>query len=194
MVKIRRKPQPKRQPLAITLTQAILEKLAELGEITLDAFFPAKYPEARLWRGILGLEPSYEFSPRSFSAILSRLRQQGLVARRGRRKRPYWSLTAKGKSALEEANHEDDPLADLPPRDKIPRLVVFDIPERERKKRNAVRQELLACDFHQLQKSVWLGYRPLPEDFFELLDELNLKKHVHLFTVRETGTIEEAPA
>lgn len=191
MIRIRRKPKPKRWSIVLTLTQLILEKLLEFGEVTLDAFFPAKYPEARLWREILGLDPAYEFSPRSFSAILCRLRKQGLVARRGKRRRSYWSLSAKGKLTLEGIEPKSNPLAHLPPLDKIPRLVIFDIPERERKKRDAIRQELLACDFRQLQKSVWLGYRPLPEDFFGLLDEFNLKKCVHILTVRDTGTIED---
>lgn len=187
MVRIRRRLQTRRPHPLITLTQLILEKLLELGEVTLGAFFPAKYPEARLWRSILGLDPSYEFSPRTFSTILWRLRRQGLVARRGSRK-AHWSLTPEGKTVLENPRTEN-PFADLPPPDRIARLVIFDIPERDRKKRDAVRQELLACDFKALQKSVWLGYRPLPEDFLELLDELNLRKYVHILTVREPGTV-----
>ena len=188
MVRIRRRLPAKQPHPVITLTQLILEKILEFGEVALDAFFPAKYPEARLWRGILGLDPSYEFSPRTFSAILSRLRQQGLVARRGSRRKTSWSLTVRGKAVL-RATGEEEPFADLPPRDGIPRLVTFDIPERDRKKRSVLRRELLACDFRALQKSVWIGYRPLPEDFLELLDELDLRKHVHILTLRNGGTI-----
>lgn len=186
MVRIRSR--PKRISAVITLTQLILEKLMELGEVALDAFFPAKYPEARLWRKILGLDPSYEFSTRSFSVILSRLKRQGLVARRGSNRKTLWAITDQGKALLRPTRGEDL-FEDLPPRDGVSRLVIFDIPERERKKRDAVRRELLACDFRALQKSVWIGYRPLPEDFLELLDELGLHKHVHILTVRDGGTI-----
>lgn len=133
----------------------------ELGEVALDAFFPAKYPEARLWRSILGFDASYEFSPRTFSAILSRLRRQGLVSRRGTHRRASWSLTPQGKAAITAPHHGRDTFAELPPRDQVPRLVAFDIPERERKKRDAIRRELLACDYRPLQRSVWIGYRPL---------------------------------
>lgn len=189
MVRIKQIPKKSKSALAITLTQLILEKLLELGEVTLDAFFPAKYPAARLWRGILGLDAEYEFSPRTFSAILSRLRQEGLVSRRGSHRRAYWSLTPQGKVAM-AAPQGRDPFAELPPRDQIPRLVAFDIPERERAKRDAIRRELLACDYHPLQRSVWIGYRSLPEDFLELLDALNLRKCVHILTVRNAGTIE----
>lgn len=188
MVRIQRRLRPKRPHPVITLTQLILEKLLELGEVTLDAFFPAKYPEARLWRSILGLDASYEFSPRTFSTVLWRLRQQGLVARRGSPK-AHWSLTPEGRAILENPRLED-PFAELPSPDRVPRLVIFDIPERDRKKRDAVRQELTACDFHALQKSVWLGYRPLPDDFLELLDTLDLRKHVHILKISDLGTVD----
>lgn len=193
MVRIKRIPKKPKPRFAITVTQLILEKLLELGEVTLDAFFPAKYPEARLWRSILGLDAKYEFSPRTFSAILSRLRRDGLVSRRGTHRRAFWSLTSQGKAVI-AAPRSRDPFTDLPPRDQVPRLVVFDIPERERAKRDAIRRELLACDYRLLQRSVWIGYRPLPEDFLELLDALNLRTHVHLLTIRDAGTVEISAA
>lgn len=189
MVRIKRLPQISKVKFTITLTQLILEKLLELGEVAIDVFFPAKYPEARLWRGILGLDAGYEFSPRTFSAILSRLRRQGLVSRRGTRRRASWSLTPNGKAAVTSSS-DRDPFADLPPRDQVLRLVAFDIPERERKKRDAIRRQLLSCDYRPLQRSVWIGYRPLPDDFLKLLDALNLREYVHILTIRNAGTIE----
>ena len=168
-----------------TLTRLILERLSEFGEATIDAFLPSNYPEARLWRNILGLDASYRFSPRTFSAILSRLHSQGLVSKQGNNRRARWFLTHKGKSLLSEVQF-------LPPIDRIPRLVIFDVPEIERKKRDAIRRELIACEFEQLQKSVWLGYRPLPEDFVELLDVLEMKKHVHILSIRDKGTVGDA--
>ena len=175
---------------AHSLTKLILEKLAELGQGTLDAFFPAKYPEARMWRALLGLDPRYEFSPRTFSAILSRLRTQGLVARQGTSRKTRWALTPAGRAALNREESDSQKYAGLPPPDRTPRLVIFDIPERERAKRDAIRRELVACDYRPLQKSVWLGYRPLPEDFLELLDALNLRRYLHLVTIRDLGTVD----
>ncbi len=171
-----------------TLGYLLLEKLLEFGELTIDAFLPRRYPEARLWRNLLGLDPAYEFSPRTFSAILSRLRRQGLVERRGSARKARWAITAEGMAQLEALRRTED---QLPPKDSVPRLVIFDIPERERKKRNAVRRELTSCEFQQFQKSVWIGHRPLPEDFFEFLDALNLRKYVHVVSIRELGTLGE---
>ena len=79
----------------------------------------------------------------------------------------------------------------VPPSDGIMRLVIFDIPEKERKKRRALRAELISFNFSQLQKSVWAGENPLPEDFLSFLDELNLKNKVHIFSVRKHGTLQK---
>ena len=78
----------------------------------------------------------------------------------------------------------------MPKKDGIGRLVIFDIPERERKKRDAIRLELIASTFKQLQKSVWIGHHPLPPDFPELLDELRLRGKVHIFTIGKKGTLD----
>ena len=75
--------------------------------------------------------------------------------------------------------------------DGITRLVIFDIPEYERKKRTAIRVELFAHNFRQLQKSVWIGMVPLSKDFIALLDELDLHGKVHIFSVRSEGTLKK---
>lgn len=81
-------------------------------------------------------------------------------------------------------------VAPLPGPDGITRLVIFDIPEQERKKRDSIRLELVAAGFKQLQKSVWVGDRPLPRDFLELLDNLDTRGKVHIFSVKEQGTLD----
>lgn len=73
--------------------------------------------------------------------------------------------------------------------DGIQRLVIFDIPEAMRAKRQAIRAELVSCGYQQLQKSVWLGEKPLSNDFIELLEALDAKPYVHIFSVRKTGTL-----
>lgn len=174
-----------RLPQALTLSRLILEKLGELGVGTLDAFFPAKYPEARLWRKLLGLDARHRFKRETFSVLLSRLQASGLVARSGSRRRSVWRLTRRGE---EEAARR----ASADAGDGVARLVVFDIPERERAKRDAIRLELVAAGYRQLQKSVWCGERPLPADFVELVDALGLRKHVYIFSVRRAGTLPSA--
>lgn len=170
-----------------SVARIILEKLQELGEGTLDAFFPKNYAYAALWRPLLGLDKPRKITRHTISMNLSRLRREGLVEKSGVGRKSEWRLTTKGKRHIrEQPKHME--LSDVR-KDGIRRLVIFDIPERERRKRDMIRAELLCCKFRQLQKSVWIGEYPLPEDFISLLDGLHLARNVHIFSIREEGTL-----
>lgn len=169
----------------VSLTRLILEKFQEAGELTLEAVLPRNRAESRIWRQILGLPTGYEFSSRTFSVILSRLRKQGLVAKTGPHRKSLWSLTGEGKDFVEDIVDSD-----LPKEDGVIRLVMFDIPETESGKRRSVREQLIACGFEQLQKSVWMGYRPLHEKFIKSLDDMKLKGKVQIVSIDKSGTLE----
>lgn len=77
----------------------------------------------------------------------------------------------------------------LPPIDNVIRLVTFDIPEHERKKRNWFHYELRACGFDPLHKSVFIGKRPLPEDLIQAIDDLCLSDYVHIVSLDKAGTL-----
>lgn len=174
-----------RKPFKDTIAGKILQEVEELGMGMLDAFFPYKYPETRIWRKILGLDSSYQFSRKSFSTQLSRLQRRGLVERIGSKKRAVWKITEKGKDAL----HKKDKLV-LPAKDGIQRLVIFDISEKERAKRIWIRAELISIGYQPLQKSVWIGEMPMPNQFLEKLDALQLHGKVHIFSIRDRGTLD----
>ncbi len=177
----------KKRKVSDSIPRLILRKLMEVEELTLDAFFPKKYPWAAISRPLFGLDSYPCVSARTLSSTLSRLKRQGLIARSGKARNSRWYITDDGENWLQEII----PTEDLPPIDGVTRMVVFDIPERERKKRDAIRAELSTCDFKQLQKSVWIGKRPLPESFIKLLGEWELKNKVHIFSINEQGTIED---
>lgn len=166
------------------LAGLILEKIAEAGGVFLDSFFPAKYPEARLWRKILGLDASYEFSRPTFASILSQLKAQGLVERRRESRGSRWRITPRGKTAVAVRKRTKPPQPD-----GKKRLVCFDVPERERAKRKWLRGELIALGYRQLQKSVWIGETPLPEEFIGALDTLELRSRVHVLRVATEGSL-----
>ncbi|OGZ93810.1 MAG: CRISPR-associated endonuclease Cas2 [Candidatus Sungbacteria bacterium RIFCSPLOWO2_01_FULL_47_32] len=168
------------------LRHLILKKIAELGEAALDGFFPVKYPQARVWHTLLNTRDNRKFSRRSFSAILSKLNKEGFVERTGRTRNAIWRITQKGRKAIQK---QESPAGTHT--DGVMRIVSYDIPEPERKKRRWIRQELLGLGYTQLQKSVWVGFAPLREDFFEDLDLLALRKHIHIFSVEKRGTLAE---
>jgi len=168
-----------------SITRIILEKTAELGMITLDIFFPPNYSYTRVSRKLFGLDNYPETSSPTISTLLCRLRRQGLVIRKGSNRSSVWRISKKGKVWLAKQKL----VKVIPKKDGIPRLVIFDIPERERRKRNILRAELMGYGFERLQKSVWLGYNPLPEDFVRMLEVQSLKNKVHIFSIRDVGTL-----
>lgn len=176
------------QKRKISLVWATLMIMGELGVVTLNAFFPAQYSFSRLWRPLLGLDRAKKLKRKTISTTLWRLKQQGLVTCVGLNKKASWRLTPTGRQYVEDQTSE---IKRERKSDGITRLVVFDIPEQERKKRDIIRSELIGCGFRSLQKSVWIGEYPLTKDFIVLIDKLDLEGKVHIFSIRERGTLNE---
>ncbi len=130
----------------------------------------------------------YDFELEHFRNILSRLRRDGLVARDGLR---LWKITKRGRETadfLEKYRvYEQFKLRN---RRKQPNTIItFDVPELERKKRDYLRLELIALGYTRIQKSVWIGHSPLPKEFLDYVRDLRLARHLHVFTVRDYGTL-----
>lgn len=136
------------------------------------------------------------FSQHSFSSILNRLKREGLVTCSGPKKKAEWSITPKGLRVLSKISSLKKPWhgyvrpAKLPPIDGIVRLVTFDVPEKEKPSRQWLRGELIASGFEMLHKSVFIGNRPLPENFIQELDYRNLSRYVHIVSLSQTGTLD----
>ncbi len=168
-----------------TFSKFVLEKISEAGEIALAGLFPQNRIEGRIWRKALGLPGSYEFNKLNFSAVLSRLSKQGLISKSGGRRRSIWLLTVKGREKLKSSIIDQ-----LVKPDGIPRLVIYDIPESDRWKRNRVRHKLVVYGYQQLQKSVWIGYYPLPKEFLQLWNDWKLNGKIHILSIDKKGTLE----
>ncbi len=63
------------------------------------------------------------------------------------------------------------------------RIVIFDIPEKKKYWREAMRRELSLMQFKQLQRSVYVGKHPLPESFCKEIEEAGLGQYIFIFTV-----------
>ena len=170
-----------------SITHFLLDKLSESGDLFLEAMLPRNRVEGRMWRQIIGLSDDYEFSKPTFSSLLHRLKKEGLVSKTGKGVNSKWSLTQIGKNKLKYYQNLIEPLKP----DGIPRLVMYDIPESDRRKRDWIRCELVASGYDQLQKSVWLGYAPLPENFVKSIKDFNLGGRVHIVSINKKGTLDE---
>jgi len=101
---------------------------------------------------------------RSVLVARNRLEKHGLIKRHGK----FMKLTPKGEKKLSEWKR----LEYIVPRplkwDGKWRVLIFDIPERQRELRDKVRNTLKTVGFKQLQQSVWI-YPFDCEDFITLL-------------------------
>jgi hypothetical protein len=128
----------------------------------------------------------------AFWTLLSKLKKENLISRRRDRKivitkqgKKY--LRTKQKRPFSGKRHEPEKLPD----EEII-LVIFDIPEEYKRKRDWLRFRLKQFDFKALQKSVWWGDAGLPKEFFKDLKRYKILPYVHVFSVNKKGTISRA--
>ena len=69
------------------------------------------------------------------------------------------------------------------------KIVIFDIPEADRRKRFWLRSALKKLDFTMLQKSVWIGKTKLPQMFLDALRQEKLLSYVEIFEVSKKGSL-----
>jgi len=126
----------------------------------------------------------------SLRVTLSRLETKGFVER----KRGIWHITKEGvaylarKKTLLLPSHT--PHGAVTDKKKPKRLIVmFDVPETQRHKRDWLRFELLGLGFVMLQKSAWLGPAPLPREFVKSVNELKLLPYLKFFEAKEADIV-----
>ena len=68
-------------------------------------------------------------------------------------------------------------------------IVIFDIPDADRRKRDWFRRVLENMGFSLLQKSVWPGKRAISEELMHDLDAFSLLPYIHFFVVEQEGTL-----
>lgn len=170
----------------------MLKFLGEAGAVILNAWLSKNYPEARLWRTLFGLDRRKSWSEEErermrfiASDTLNRLKAKGLVSASGSKRYTTWVVTPRGKEIFEYTLSITEPL----PEDGILRIFIFDIPELHKDDRDWIRAELISSGFIMLQKSVWIGKRPLSEHFLRALSDRGLFEYIHIFEIKESGTL-----
>lgn len=134
-----------------------------------------------------------------FYSTLNKLKREGLVLKKKDGVISRWIITNFGKKRLiklkkDGANEKDKPVRrryEIKPSNSLT-IVSFDVPERERKKRDWLRINLFNFGFSQLQKSVWMGRVGLPPAFLTDLKFYGLISCVHIFSVDKGGTISKS--
>jgi len=139
-------------------------------------------------RGFLHNHPrDFERKRRNFYSMLSKLKKDGIIDKNGAK----WIVTAKGKARLRGATDSLPSKKYKTGNDATLKIVIFDIPEAERAKRDWLRSQLRNIGFQIIQRSVWAGKKKIPEAFLKDLRDMRILEYIEIFTVTKGGSIEE---
>lgn len=175
----------KRKNVALSVAECILLGLGEFGSTMVESFFPKRYAFTRPGRLLLGFD---RVRPERIRHELWRLQARGLVAKTGRRRQSTYTLTRDGRTTLRRIAMR---IAQPDRRDGNWHVVIFDVPERLRKARAALRYELTQLGFQKLQESVWVSQYPVSKEFYEFMDGANLLRYTILLKVTDASEIEK---
>lgn len=97
-----------------------------------------------------------KYPRKKYYDVFYRLRKQGYIVSEIHNNQLYVSLTPEGKKKA--GRFQIDALLVAKPKkwDKKWRIIIFDVQDKHRTKREALRGFLKRLSFHQLQKSVWI--------------------------------------
>ena len=117
---------------------------------------------------------------RKIAKDLERLKRNRLIILSEKDGKFKLELTKKGKRIVEEIQLEDMKIEKPISWDKKWRVVIFDIPDKKRRARDALREKLQEMKFYPLQKSVWVHPYPCEKEiqflceFFEITPYVNI--------------------
>ncbi len=188
------------------IIERVLEILQIQAENTSDLFdiFTSDYNSSRrklsrsLKYGPAGFKTDWaaEFRDRQrFLRVISRLKSQGLVEKTKNSRGSSWKITAQGRIKWQKTCERNlystaGKSYDSSP-DPILKVIAYDIPARENRKRAWLRSVLKNLDFKMLQRSVWIGKRKIPEALLKDLRERNMSGYVQIWGVNKSGTLSQ---
>lgn len=113
---------------------------------------------------------------KKFRKATERLRSRNLIFGKRQGKRVIFELTDTGRAETDKIKLKLE-MAKRKRWDGKWRIVIFDVPEKLRGKRDLLRKELTEFGFMQLQKSVWAYPYPLPEEFIDLWEDASILRY-----------------
>ncbi len=169
---------------ALNATAWAFEALIFMGELTIESFLNPSY-YADLPSSSLGdfspaqIKKKEKFKEMTIRQSVWKLQKQGFVKKEGK----MYRLTEKGKDL---ANYilQRKKIVDKEWDGKY-RVVIFDIPEKDRLFRNWLRQELYLLNYKKLQKSVFVSKLPLAKDIIKEIKRSKMRNYVNYLLVEK---------
>ena len=158
----------------MSIKESYTESLVDLLMATLGSA-----RSTHIFKNILFKRKLKRYKKESIKVTLSRLHSKGYV----KKSFSGWSLTQKGENHIKKPNLMDyfaSPFAE----NSYPNIIIsFDIPEKNRKVRNWLRNQIKIFGYKMLQQSLWIGPGPLPATFLKRLEDLKIRKNIKTFKI-----------
>lgn len=183
----------------IKATYVILEALkfsAAASIILLDELFSARsrsyksaYSVLYGGRSSIDKDDFYCEENQNFYSLLNKLKREGLIKKTDfkLKRSSVWRITKLGLKKLDIFKNKK-PAYEVTTDNKF-KIVVFDIPETEKHKREWFREVLRSLDFSMLQRSVWMGKNKIPEQLLFDLKEKRMISYIHILEINRLGSI-----
>ncbi len=159
----------------------VLVTLLEMGLASVEVFMnPSIYNDPFVYifeNEKPNKRKSIKLKEATIKQSIRRLIKQGFVKKRGDK----YFLTKVGRLVIEYVIKKRKAVCSK--WDGKYRVVIFDIPEKERKIRNWLRQELYLLNYQKLQESVFIGKYPLPADLIKDLKRNKIGNYVNYLLV-----------
>lgn len=120
---------------------------------------------------------------------IKQLKKNGLIKETGLKRKKVFSLTKKGRERIEKHNINELSLKGDTWDGKW-RVVIFDIPEQQKKARDALHRKFKRLGMRQLQKSVFVYPFPCKEEIDFVSDFFGVHRHI-LYLESKIADIDE---
>ena len=156
-----------------TIAKSILGVVGTVGILTMAAIAPNSLQILKLF-GV----GKKQYKPRSIYKTLKRMETQQLVDIKEKDDKVIIIITEKGKKRLLKYNIDDMQIKKPKRWDKKWRLVSFDVPEKQKKAREALRNKLKDLEFFPLQKSLFISPFPCKNEIDFISEIFQIQKHI----------------
>ncbi len=128
-----------------------------------------------------------------FYNLIRYLKSDGIISETSSGSTQRYSISEKGKRKLAVLLAMKKSIIPLPQYPKTSgntfTIIAFDVPEKEKKKREWLRLALRQLGYKTIQRSVLLGKTKIPQSFLDDIRKLQMTDYVEIFEITKTGSL-----
>lgn len=152
--------------------------LAGIGDIAEEIRDPLRAVSSA-YQNMYGFIPK-RYKKHNFTQMVGRSLKTGDIEKVVRDNKVYLRLTSSGKEKI----HREFPISNLTQKwNKKWIVIIFDIPEKDRKTRDKLRIKVQNIGFGMLQESVWISPLSIGKDVKEMIEAIGLRDNVFVMEV-----------